>query len=1178
MGKNELPITIIAVMMTAIIITAVAIPTITNNIGDIGKREKITIENIGISVTEGSVTDNYLVQWDNLVPGSVVINGTQVTVNFDPVGGTVAPSSKTVTEGLSYGEMPTPTKKGYAFVGWFTSTEYTTMVTSDTIVTGSEARTLYASWIESIEGIKMVSVSNNSTWVVTTDGKLYGTGLNTDGQQGSGDTTKVTVFTQRLTDETIASVSASDTTTWVITTDGKLYGTGDGALGKQGSGSTEDVTVFTERLVGVKVKQVVATAYTTWAVDENGHLWGCGSSQYGQQGYGGTNNITTFTDRTPSGVTVKEVFASNFTTWIIDNNDHLWGCGRGNTQGHGSADNVTTFTQRLTNETVSSVSATISTTWVVTTDGKLYGTGDGSNGQQGTGTHGSTVMILDFEQRLTGETIASVSASNNTTWAVTTDGRLYGTGINGAGQQSSGDTSTIDTFTLRLDNVASVKATNNTTWAVTMDNRLYGCGSGSLGQQGNGKSGTSGNVSTFTERLAGIEIANYFSGSNGSTSWAVTTDGRIFGCGNGENGQQGSGGVANVLVFTQRLAGLMITSITSSDYTTWLLDSNGHVWGCGSNNYGQQGSGSSLNIATFTDRTPSGVTITSIVASNFTTWLLDSNGHVWGCGNGAYGQQGNGNTLNIATFADRTPSGKTIVSIAASNYTTWLLDSNGHIWGCGNGAYGQQGNGSYEQVSIFTDRTPSGVTVASISVSDATTWFVDSNGHVWGCGAGNNGQQSNGSTMEVSTFTDRTPNDVTVVQVIAGYYVTWILDSNGLIWGCGSNYYGQQGNGSTDNVLTFENNLNGTITSISASNDSTWAIDNNGHVWGCGNGAYGQQGSGDTAIVKTFTDRTPSGKTIVSVSASDSTTWLLDSDGHVWGCGLGDRGQQGSGEFNNHTTFADRTPSGISMATVRATATTTWLLDTGGYAWGCGKNAEGQQGKGDTGDVSTFTQRTFNYPINLISVSPLAVSVESPSFVMGGENWMICITGSGIALYNAGLTEPMEWTTKVTFSFNNGTMTIDNYTMPYTSIYYKTVYDKHASESAAKFVVSEGTTYIKADTPILSYFTPTTDSGALVKGTMIATDVTSIADGTVTLGAATVGTEEYRGDIFTVTGISLAYDGDQTATPLAVIVADSVSYFDIVPDTTLQSVISLVPVLLLLALVGFIGVTIYKKV
>ena len=43
------------------------------------------------------------------------------TVTLDPSGGTVSPTSKSVGYGIPYGELPTPTKAGYDFMGWSTT-------------------------------------------------------------------------------------------------------------------------------------------------------------------------------------------------------------------------------------------------------------------------------------------------------------------------------------------------------------------------------------------------------------------------------------------------------------------------------------------------------------------------------------------------------------------------------------------------------------------------------------------------------------------------------------------------------------------------------------------------------------------------------------------------------------------------------------------------------------------------------------------------------------------------------------------------------------------------------------------------------------------------------------------------------------------------------------------------
>ena len=59
-----------------------------------------------------------------------------------------------------------------------------------------------------------------------------------------------------------------------------------------------------------------------------------------------------------------------------------------------------------------------------------------------------------FELDGMSEQVASIVCSANTTWFVTPDGRLFGCGNNGSGQQGSGDTRNVTAFTQRATSVA----------------------------------------------------------------------------------------------------------------------------------------------------------------------------------------------------------------------------------------------------------------------------------------------------------------------------------------------------------------------------------------------------------------------------------------------------------------------------------------------------------------------------------------------------------------------------------------------------------------------------------------------------------------------------------------------------------------------------------------------------
>lgn len=68
------------------------------------------------------------------------------TITFDPNGGIVSIDNKRVMDGLCYGELPTPTRNDYKFVGWYTDAEEGELITETTFVDLDDDQTLYAHW------------------------------------------------------------------------------------------------------------------------------------------------------------------------------------------------------------------------------------------------------------------------------------------------------------------------------------------------------------------------------------------------------------------------------------------------------------------------------------------------------------------------------------------------------------------------------------------------------------------------------------------------------------------------------------------------------------------------------------------------------------------------------------------------------------------------------------------------------------------------------------------------------------------------------------------------------------------------------------------------------------------------------------------------------------------------
>ncbi|MGF6989662.1 putative repeat protein (TIGR02543 family) [Lachnospiraceae bacterium PM6-15] len=113
------------------------------------------------TVVEISKNQNLYAQW---LPG--------YTVTFNANGGNVSSANKIVAKGLNYGSLPTPTKDGYYFKGWFTSKTGDKQVMSTTVVEISKNQNLYAQWLP---GYTVTFNANGG--VVSLNSKIVGKGL-----------------------------------------------------------------------------------------------------------------------------------------------------------------------------------------------------------------------------------------------------------------------------------------------------------------------------------------------------------------------------------------------------------------------------------------------------------------------------------------------------------------------------------------------------------------------------------------------------------------------------------------------------------------------------------------------------------------------------------------------------------------------------------------------------------------------------------------------------------------------------------------------------------------------------------------------------------------------------------------------------------------------------------------
>ena len=127
------------------------------------------------------------------------------TITFNANGGSVSTASKTVASGAQYGTLPTPTRTGYTFAGWYTATSGGTKVSTTTVM-GTSNVTVYARWTANTN--TKITVKHNT---MNYDGHTY--------------TLADTVTTTGTSDATITLSNYKKSYSGLTYTSGKVGGT-----------------------------------------------------------------------------------------------------------------------------------------------------------------------------------------------------------------------------------------------------------------------------------------------------------------------------------------------------------------------------------------------------------------------------------------------------------------------------------------------------------------------------------------------------------------------------------------------------------------------------------------------------------------------------------------------------------------------------------------------------------------------------------------------------------------------------------------------------------------------------------------------------------------------------------------------------------------------------------------
>ena len=368
--------------------------------------------------------------------------------------------------------------------------------------------------------------------------------------------------------------------------------------------------------------------------------------------------------------------------------------------------------------------------------------------------------------------------------------------------------------------------------------------------------------------------------------------------------------------------------------------------------------------------------------------VLKSDGTVWDwgindciLGTGPCGKLGDGTTTERDMPVQVHGPGNvgyltSITAIMGGEHTNYALKSDGTLWAWGGNFTGQLGDGTY--TNSETPVQVSGLTsVTSLGGRGYHNLAIKSDGTVWAWGWNRNGElghDTTGSTCPNGLFATCSNVPVQVIgisnplAVTGGGFFSLALMSDHTLKGWGQNGNGQVGDGSfTDRPAPVSVSILTNVTQVSAGWKHAVALTSDGTVWTWGDNGNGEIGNGFTnttdpvpSLGITTPFHVPGLTNVVSVSAGDSFTAVLKSDGTVWTWGYNTFGQLGNGGFIDNPTPAQ--VPGLSNVILMAARDYHMLVtksDGTVWAWGSGKN-------GELGNNDNTTDR--NKPIQVLGI------------------------------------------------------------------------------------------------------------------------------------------------------------------------------------------------------------------
>jgi len=270
------------------------------------------------------------------------------------------------------------------------------------------------------------------------------------------------------------------------------------------------------------------------------------------------------------------------------------------------------------------------------------------------------------------------------------------------------------------------------------------------------------------------------------------------------------------------------------------------------------------------------------------------------------------------------------------------------LYASGHNGNGQLGLGDTQNRKRFARIKTLPSPVIKFAAGPGHSLVVLTNGELWACGANVWGQLGLDNTQKRQRFERVKELPSPVIKFAAGYYHSLVVLKNGELWACGDNRYGQLGLGDTEHRQHFERvkGLRSPIIKLEGGNSHSLVLLKNGDLWACGYNDAGQLGLGDTEHRQRFERVKGLPSPVIKLAAGSFHSLVVLQGGELWACGTNNYGQLGLGDTKHRHRFEPVKGLPSPVIKLAAGVRHSLVLLKNGELWACGYNYYGQLGLG----------------------------------------------------------------------------------------------------------------------------------------------------------------------------------------------------------------------------------------